>query len=75
MYAEARKIDLIREVLKVSNEDTLAALEVALKKPKKNMRRKPSIYDFVGILTHEEADAVETTISNITETIYPDEWK
>jgi hypothetical protein len=75
MYAEARKLSLIEDVLKVRNEATLAALEVVLNKSKGNTVRKPSIYDFVGIFTPEEANGVQTAISDITETIYPDDWK
>ncbi|MDR0792664.1 MAG: hypothetical protein LBE82_05110 [Chitinophagaceae bacterium] len=76
MYAEARKLSLIEEVLKINNDDTLTALETTLGKVrKKRTAKKPSIYDFVGILTKEEADEMKKAIEETCETIHPDDWK
>ncbi|WP_315814212.1 hypothetical protein [Paraflavitalea speifideaquila] len=56
MYSEARKIHLIEEVLKVTNEAILIELETVIKRSKKKAEKekKPSIYDFVGILTKKK---------------------
>lgn len=77
MYSEARKIHLIEEVLKVTNEATLIALETVIKKSKKKTgkEKKPSIYDFVGILTKKEAGEMRKAIEETCETINPDDWK
>ncbi|WP_152268960.1 hypothetical protein [Agriterribacter humi] len=77
MYTEARKISLIEEVLKVDNEATLTALEAVLKKSRKKTipAKKPSIYDFVGILTKKEASKMRTAIAETCETICADDWK
>lgn len=78
MYAEARKIHLIEEVLKVTSEATLSELETVLEKSKKKVtakEKKPSIYDFVGILTSKEADEMRSTIEATGEQIHPDDWK
>ena len=41
MYQETRKIHLIEEVLKVSNEKTLTELETVFKKSKSTKKEKP----------------------------------
>ena len=61
MYSEARKIHLIEEVLKVKSEAVLIELEDVLKKSSKKVKneKKPSIYDFVGILSKKESSRNE----------------
>jgi hypothetical protein len=75
MYTEARKIHLIEEVLKVTNEGTLIALESVLKKSKKVIEKNFSIYDFVGILTKKESKEMREAIKETSETINPNDWK
>jgi hypothetical protein len=77
MYNEARKIHLIEEVLKVNNEAILIELESVIEKSKKKAEKenKPSIYDFVGILTKKEANEMRKAIEETCETINPDEWQ
>lgn len=78
MYVEARKLHLIEELLKVTDEDMLTELETVLKKTGKKAAQekdKPDIYDFVGILSAEEADEMRKAIEETCETINPDDWK
>lgn len=78
MYIEARKMHLIEEVLKVTDEATLTKLEGVLKKLEKKSsakKNKPSIYDFVGILTRKESGEIRKAIEETCETINPDDWK
>jgi hypothetical protein len=75
MFEESRKIHLIEEVLKVNNEGTLVALETVLMKSKKPKEKKPSIYDFVGILTKKESGIMRKAIKETAEIINPDDWK
>jgi hypothetical protein len=78
MYKEARKIQIIEEVLKVTNEATLVELETVLKKSGKKTvtkKSKKSIYDFVGILTKKEANEMRKAIEETCETINADDWK
>ena len=75
MYTEARKIHLIEEVLKVTNEATLTALEGVLKKSNNGKERKPNIFDFVGILTKKESNEIRKAIKETCENINPDDWK
>jgi hypothetical protein len=77
MYSEARKIHLLEEVLKEKNETILIEIESVLKKSKKSTEKekKPSIYDFVGILTKKEANDMRKAIEETSETINPDDWK
>lgn len=77
MYTEARKIHLIEEVLKVKNEAILIELESVIEKSKKRAEKekKPSIYDFVGILTKKEANEMRKAIEETSEIINPEDWK
>jgi hypothetical protein len=78
MYKEARKIQIIEEVLKVTNEATLVELETVLKKSGRKAvtkKSKKSIYDFVGILTKKEANEMRKAIEETCETINADDWK
>lgn len=77
MYTEARKIQLIAEVLKVSSEATLAELESVLKKKslKQEKVKKPSIYDFVGVISKKESAQMKQVIKETCETIEADDWK
>ncbi len=78
MYSEARKINLLENVLKVTDETTLIKLETVLKKSKTTttkIEKKPSIYDFVGILTKKESDGMKKAIEETGEQINPDDWK
>lgn len=78
MFTEARKIQLIEDVLKVKSEATLTELESVLKKSKKKKAaasKKPSIYNFVGILSKKEANQMRKAIEETCEIINPDDWK
>ena len=78
MFTEARKIHLLEEVLKTTNETTLIELETVLGKNKKKgliKEKKPSIYDFVGILTKKEANNMRKAIEESCEKINLDDWK
>jgi hypothetical protein len=77
MFTEARKIHLLEEVLKTTNENTLVEIEKVLKVSKKKVvkTKKPSIYDFVGILTKKEANGMRKAIEETCEIINPDDWK
>ena len=78
MYKEVRKIHLIEELLKVTNETTLTELEILLKKSGKKAipkKKKPSIYDFVGIISKRESSAMRKAIKESCEIINPDDWK
>lgn len=77
MYSEARKIHLLEDVLKEKDEAILIELESVLRRSrhKASGGQKPSIYDFVGILSKEEADEMRKAIEETCETINPDDWK
>jgi len=75
MYAESRKIQLIEEVLKVTNEHLLCELETVLKKASKTKLKKLSMNDFVGVLSKKDATEMRKAIKETAETINPDDWK
>ena len=74
MYAEAKKLHIIEEILKVENDTVLAELESVLTKSK--VPSKPrSFRDFVGVLSDEELEAFERNINEGCEQINEDDWK
>ena len=75
MYQDTRKMHLIEEVLKVSNEETLAELETVLIKSKSGKKRKISILNFVGVLSKQEIAQMKKAIGETCETINADDWK
>ncbi len=78
MYAEARKINLIEALLKVSNEAILVELETVIKKmPSKQEKKKVSAHDFLGGGGWSKKDAalIEKAIQESCEQIHEDDWK
>ena len=75
MHTIERKIHLIEEVLKANDESILDALEIALGKSKKRKDKKLNIYDFVGVISKEEAAQMKKAIKETAETINTDDWK
>ncbi len=74
MYTDTRKIHIIEAILKTDDEATLSIIEQAIKQPEKNGRKKTA-RDFVGILSKEDAEAIEKAIEEGCEQINPDDWK
>ena len=66
---------LIEEVLKVSNEETLAELETVLVKSKSKKRGKANILDFVGVMSRKDTTQMRRAIEETCETINADDWK
>ncbi len=76
MYTEARKIHLIEEVLKVTNEGTLVALETVLKKSVVKKEKRPvSAHDFLGVWSKKDAALITKAIEQSCEQIHEDDWK
>jgi 3-dehydroquinate dehydratase len=76
MFTEARKIQLLEEVLKVNNEATLVELETVLNKSKKIKGKKTiSAHDFSGLWSKKDAALIEKAIVDGCEQIHEDDWK
>ncbi len=78
MYMEARKLYIIEAVLKTNNDAVLKALETIVEGDSAlSISKKPKakFSDLVGVLTHEEAEAMKQTIEENFEKINPDDWK
>jgi hypothetical protein len=78
MYYSNRKINIVEEVLKIDNENTLAEIEGIISKSKsaKKVKSKKSwVYDFVGVISKKDAAIMEKAINETCETINPDDWK
>lgn len=71
-------IQLITEVLKVSDASTLTELENVLKKSgssKKRKAKKLSIYDFVAVTNKEDSAQMKQFVEDTCETIDNNDWK
>jgi hypothetical protein len=76
MYSETRKIHLIEEVLKVKSDAILIEIENILNNYKKKAENKAlSIYDFVGIISKNEALEMKQAIKETCEIIDENDWK
>jgi hypothetical protein len=75
MYSEARKIHLIEEVLKVKSDAVLLQIETILNSYNSKVEKKPSIYDFVGIISKNEAVEMNRAITETCEIIDENDWK
>ncbi len=74
MYAEAKKLHIIEEVLKVDNDAILAELENILTKSTL-LSPKFNFSTLVGSLTPEEVDELERNIEDGCEQINENDWK
>ena len=76
MFTEARKIQLLEEVMKVSNEATLRELETVLNNSRKRKEKKVlSAHKFSGLWTRKDAALIEKAIKEGCEQIHEDDWK
>ena len=73
MITDTRKIQIIEAVLKTEDENILSEVEKLIQKPAD--KKKPSAFDFVGILNKEDAEAINKAIDEGCEQINPDDWK
>ena len=76
MLTEARKLHIIEAVLKTDNDTTLKAIEAIVEKGnQESPYTKGKFSDLLGVLTHEEAEAMKQVIEESCEKINPDDWK
>jgi hypothetical protein len=76
MFTEARKIQLLEEVLKVSSEATLVELESVLQKAEKEKAKKSvSAHEFSDKWSSKDAALIEKAIESSCEQIHEDGWK
>jgi 3-dehydroquinate dehydratase len=76
MFTEARKIQLLEDVLKVHNEAILIELETVVNKSKKIKDKKAiSAHDFSGLWSKKDAALIEKAITDSCEQIHEDDWK
>ena len=74
MSTDTRKINIIEAVLKTEDENVLSEVEKIISKSS-DQKKKISAFDFVGILSKEDADLMEKAIEEGCEQINPDDWK
>jgi len=73
MNLNERKLEIIEEILHLSDESKIAFLENALKLSNKKSSAKLS--DFSGILSDKEAEKMRKVIEETCEVIYEEDWK
>ncbi len=69
MYPEAKKLHLIEEILKIENDEVLAAVESVIIKNIKNAVNRRSFKDFAAMMSEEEVNKLEKTIEEGCETV------
>ncbi len=62
MYSEARKLAIIKKILKADNDTIWEASEDILNEAPVNVKENVSIYDFVGILSKREANLMNDSV-------------
>jgi hypothetical protein len=81
MYTNTRKKQLVEEVLKVTNEATLAELETVLKRAKskqangKKTHKPLTAHDFSGVWSKKDTALITKAIDESCEQIHADDWK
>lgn len=75
MSGEAKKLHLIEQLLKVTNESVLKEVETALSKEKLYLPGRKSFKDFSNLLSDVELAEFEEAIENGCEQIDKNEWK
>lgn len=72
MYDSLRKVELINAIEKVNDETILSAIEALLSQEiAKNKKGKKDWSKVIGIMTEEEADAMEKAIAETCNYINP----
>lgn len=66
---------IIEEVLKIKNDIVLDELIGVINRSKLYPEERPSIKDFLGIWSHEEAEEIKRVIEESFGQINPDDWK
>ena len=65
MFTEVRKIQLLEEMLKVSNDATLIELETILNNSKKKKEKKTmSAYNFSGLWSRKDVALIENAVNS-----------
>jgi hypothetical protein len=76
MFTEARKIQLLKDVLKLSNENTLVEIEAVIKKSTtKKAEQTKSAHEFAGLWSKKDAALIEKAIAEGCNQIHEDDWK
>jgi len=74
MYAEARKLQIIEEIIKIENDSILDEVESIIKN-KSITVKKNGFKNFLGIWTEKEAEEIKRTIEESCAKINPNDWK
>jgi hypothetical protein len=75
MHAEAKKLHLIEELLKIDSDAILAEIETIMAKSKAKLPGNKNFKAFVGSLSIDEVNELERNIEDGCEQINEDEWK
>jgi hypothetical protein len=75
MHGEAKKLQLIEEILKIDNDLVLAEVETVIARNKLQVVSRQSFASFAGLLTDQEIIGMEKNIEGGCEQINTDDWK
>lgn len=75
MFTEAKKMQMISEIIQVENEDVLNQIGALLKKNKTTVKKKKvSAQSFTGIISNKDAALMTKAIEEGCEQIDADGW-
>jgi hypothetical protein len=69
MFSKSRKLHLLKTIATATDVKALVAVENIIKKNSKLNKKKTTIHDFVGIITHEESQIIRKAIKDTCERI------
>lgn len=75
MNGEAKKLNLIGEILNIDDTAVLEEVEKVILKSKLHAVSRKSFSSFAGMLSDEEVVALEKNIKEGCDQIHPDDWK
>ena len=75
MDLRLRKLHFIRKIWSLSNETVMDELENLLKREQSKGENKVSAYDFLGVISEEEAEAMEKEIAACCDHVNEKDWK
>jgi hypothetical protein len=76
MNTEAKKLQIIEEVLKIKSDVALTEIDALIKKAiRSESSKKVSAHNFSGIISEDDVMSMEAAIEAGCEQIHLDDWK
>lgn len=74
MPNEVKKLEIIEKILHISDDELLRVVEKIIGEGVNGKSQKKSFKQFAGLMSNEEADAIDNIIAEGCEKINPNDW-